>query len=212
MRATHNIVLASLNKGKIAEFRSLFQEFPELEFKSLPEIVFNVTSMKEAETGTTYYENAFNKGRLAFIASKYPTIGDDSGLEVDALKGQPGVFSDRYAVPKEGETKDAANIRKLLADLKGVPKEQRGARFVCTLVFFVEGIVVTATETMAGSILEAPRGSNGFGYDPVFLVKGTDRSFAEMTLEDKNRVSHRGKALRGLMAQVREKKIQLVRP
>lgn len=212
MRATNIIMLGSTNHGKIVEYKELFKEVPHLEFKSLDEIVFNPKSLEEAETGKTYYENAFLKGRLAFMASKFPTISDDSGLEVDALNGRPGVLSNRYAVPRTGESKDAANIKKLLEELKDVPKEKRTARFVCTTVFFVEGVALTSTETMEGSILEAPRGSNGFGYDPIFLVKGTDKSLAEMSLEEKNRVSHRGKALRALIAQIKEKNVQLMRP
>lgn len=205
-------MLASLNAGKIKEYRSLFEEYPDLKFKTLPELVFNVSSLKEAETGKTYHENAFNKGRLAHLAAKVPTISDDSGLEVDALEGRPGVFSDRYSEPRPGETKDAANIRKLLEELKGVPKEKRTARFVCTLVFFVEGVVLTATDTLEGQILEAARGSNGFGYDPAFLVKGTDKSLAEMTLEEKNKLSHRAKAFRSMISQIHDKGIKLVRP
>jgi XTP/dITP diphosphohydrolase len=212
MRATNIILLASLNHGKIAEFRDLFKAYPDLQLKSLPEIVANVTSLKEAEKGKTYYENAFAKGKLAHFAAKYPTISDDSGLEVDALGGAPGVFSERYSEPKPGETKDAANVRKLLSELKGVPREKRTARFVCTLVFFVEGVVLTATETMEGAIIEEPRGTHGFGYDPVFLVKGSDRTYAELTLEEKDKISHRAKALRSLMSQIQEKGVKLVKP
>lgn len=212
MRKTNIIMLGSTSKGKIHEYRSLFKEFPELQFKELSEIVFNTRSLDEAENGKTYYENAFRKGQLAHLAGKYPTISDDTGLEVDALEGRPGIFSARYATPKSDESKDEANIRKLLDELKGVPKERRTARFLCTLVFFVEGVVLTATESLDGSILEVPRGTNGFGYDSIFLVKGTDRSLAEMTLEEKNRISHRAKALRSLIGQIKEKGIALVRP
>lgn len=212
MRQTNIIVLGSLNKGKIVEYRSLFAAHPELQFKSLPDLVFNPTSLKEAETGKTYYENAFNKCKLAHFGCHYPTISDDSGLEVDALEGRPGVFSDRYADRKSGESQDQANVRKLLEELKGVPLEKRTARFVCTLVFMVEGVVLTSTGTMEGSILEAPRGSNGFGYDPVFLVKGTDKSLAEMTLEEKNKLSHRAKAFEEMLKLIKDKGVKLVRP
>src|SRR3984885_7873098 len=116
MRTTNIMMLASLNKGKIHEYQQLFKEFPELEFKSLPEIVWNVSSMKEAEKGTTYYDNAYSKGRLAHLAAKVPTLSDDSGLEVDALGGKPGVFSDRYSEPSSEETKDQSNVRKLLSE------------------------------------------------------------------------------------------------
>ena len=214
MRATNIIMLGSLNKGKLTEYKALFKELPELNFKALDEIVFNVTSLREAETGKTYEENAFKKGQLAHLAAKYPTISDDSGLEVDALEGRPGVFSDRYSVGEEkpGEARDAANVRKLLAELKSVPKEKRTARFVCTTLFFVEGVVLKSTGTVEGSILETPRGTHGFGYDPVFLVKGTDKSMAEMAMDEKNRISHRAKAFHELMAQIKSKGVKLVRP
>ena len=212
MRKTNIILLASLNKGKIHEYQELFKEYPALEFKTLPELVFNVSSMKEAEKGTTYEENAYSKGRLAHLAAKYPTLSDDSGLEVDALGGRPGVFSDRYAEPKKDETREEANVRKMLEELKGVPKEKRTARFVCTTIFFVEGVHLVASEMLEGSILEVPRGTNGFGYDPIFLVKGTDKSLAEMDLEEKNKISHRAKALHSIMKQIQEKGIKLVRP
>lgn len=212
MRATNIIMLASQNRGKIHEYQELFKAYSNIEFKTLDEIVFNVYALKDAEKGNTYLENAFSKGKLAHFAAKVPTLSDDTGLEVDALKGRPGVFSDRYAQATAGEPKAQANMRKLLDELKGVPKEQRTARFVCTTVFFVEGVMLQATETLEGSILEIPRGEQGFGYDPIFLVKGTDKSLAEMTLEEKNKISHRAKALHAIMQQIRDKGIKLVRP
>lgn len=212
MRATNIIMLGSLNKGKIHEYAELLKAYPTIDFKTLPELVFNVSSLKEAEKGKTYYDNAFSKGRLAHLAAKYPTLSDDSGLEVDALSGRPGVFSDRYAQPGKDETKDMANVRKLLEELKGVPKEKRTARFVCCTVFLIEGVVLTATETLEGSILEVPRGGNGFGYDPIFLVKGSDKALAEMTLDEKNKISHRAKALHAIMTQIKDKGLKLVRP
>lgn len=212
MRTTNIVMLASENKGKLAEYRSLFKEFPHLEFKSMAELIFNPTSLQEVENGATYYENAFNKGKLAHLGSKYPTISDDTGLEVDALEGRPGVFSHRYATPRTGEQQDQANVKKLLDELKGVPLEKRTARFVCTLVFFVEGVVLSVNDALEGTILEAPRGTNGFGYDPIFLVKGTDKSLAEMTLEEKNKLSHRGKALRQMIQLIKERDVKLVRP
>jgi XTP/dITP diphosphohydrolase len=206
------MMLASLNRGKIREYQELFKEFPELQLKTVKDYVFNISSLSEAENGKTYYENAYNKGKLAHFAAKYPTFSDDTGLEVDALNNRPGVHSDRYAEPRAGETKEQSNTRKLLEELKGVPQEKRTARFVCTTVFFVEGITLSASETLEGSILEVPRGTMGFGYDAVFLPKGSDKSLAEMTMEEKNKIGHRGKALRALLAQIREKNVRLVRP
>lgn len=205
-------MLGSLNNGKVHEYQELFKEFPQLQFKTMPELVFNTRSMKVAEKGNTYYDNAFSKGRLAHLAAKVPTLSDDSGLEVDALGGKPGVFSDRFATPAPGQSKGVANMEKLLEALKGVPKEKRTARFVCCTVFFVEGVVLTATETLEGAILEVPRGNHGFGYDPIFVVKGTDKSLAEMTLQEKNKISHRAKALRAIMTQIKDKDVKLVRP
>ncbi|MGE4234052.1 MAG: RdgB/HAM1 family non-canonical purine NTP pyrophosphatase [Bacteriovoracia bacterium] len=212
MRPTNHIVLATLNKGKIEEYKLLFKDHPEYQLKTLDEVAFNPSALSKVETGKTYYENAFLKAKVGHFCGKYPTISDDSGLEVDALSGRPGVFSDRYAEPKEGESKSAANIRKLLEELKGVPKEKRTAKFVCTVVFMVEGVVLTASESISGTILEAPRGNLGFGYDPIFLVDGTDKSFAELTGEEKNKISHRAKAFRALIDQIKQKHIQLVHP
>ncbi len=212
MRTINTILLASLNKGKIREYQELFKEWPQLQFKTISEMIWNVSSLEEAETGQSYYENAFNKGVLAHNASKMPTIGEDSGLEVDALGGKPGVYSHRFATPKNATNSDEANIQKLLQELKGTTKDKRTARFVCTLVFFVEGVVLTTTDYLEGTILENPRGANGFGYDPVFLVKGSNKTLAEMSLQEKNQISHRAKALRKLIAEINDKKIKLVRP
>jgi XTP/dITP diphosphohydrolase len=201
------LVLATLNKGKIAEYREILQPYKKLVLKSLDEVVANAEAIKNIETADTYQKNALLKARAAFLAGKLPALSDDSGLEVDALEGRPGVLSARYGSAASGETKDAANIRKLLTELKGVPKKERTARFTCTTVFFSEGIVATATGTLDGSILEIPRGQNGFGYDPVFLVKGTDRSLAEIEASEKNRISHRARALQALLTELKDKGI-----
>ncbi|MBI2604919.1 MAG: RdgB/HAM1 family non-canonical purine NTP pyrophosphatase [Deltaproteobacteria bacterium] len=205
-------MLGSLSKGKTREYRELFRAYPEIDFKALGEIVWNPTSFQTVENANTYYDNAYAKGQLAHYAAKLPTIADDSGLEVDALGGRPGVRAHRFAEPKRGEAQDFANNRKLLEELKGLPGENRGARFACTIVFFVEGVVLSATGTLEGTILEAPRGDQGFGYDPLFLPKGSDKTLAEMSTEDKNKISHRARALKALMMQIRDKKIELVRP
>lgn len=205
-------MLGSLSKGKTREYRELFRAYPEIEFKALEDIVWNPASFQEVENGNTYYDNAYAKGQLAHFAAKVPTISDDSGLEVDALGGQPGVRSHRYAEPKRGEGRDEANNRKLLEDLKGFSGEKRGARFACTIVFFVEGVVLSATGTLEGTILDGPRGKQGFGYDPLFLPNGSGKTLAEMSMEEKNKLSHRARALKALMAQIRDKKIELVRP
>lgn len=212
MRQTSVIMLASNNAGKLREYRSLLKDYLGLELRALDEVVSNATRLERVETGSTYAENALLKGRLAHLAAKLPTLSDDTGLEVDALGGRPGVFSDRYAIPRDGESKSTANVRRLLEELKDVPKEKRTARFVCATYFFAEGTVLSATASLEGSILELPRGAYGFGYDPIFLIKGTNLSLAELSLEEKNRISHRAKALRELMTQITTKGIKFVHP
>lgn len=212
MRKTNIICLGSLSSAKTKEFKALFKNYPEIDFKSLTEMAWNPSSFADAENGNTYYDNAFKKCKLAHMASKVPTISDDSGLEVEALSKKLGVFSKRYAIPKDGESQDQANNKKLLEELKGLPHEKRRARFVCTIVFMVEGVVLHTTGVLDGHIAEAPRGDNGFGYDPLFIPTGFDKTFAEFTTENKNRISHRAKALKALMSLIEEKKIELVRP
>jgi XTP/dITP diphosphohydrolase len=206
-------MVASTNKDKLTEYEALFKAYPHVSFKPLSEIVWNPSSLSLVEEGgKSYYDNAYNKGRIAHMAAKYPTLSDDTGLEVDALDGRPGIRSHRYAIPRAGETQDMANIKKLLKELDGVPKEKRTARFVCSLVFFVEGVVLSASATLDGLILETARGTRGFGYDPVFLPNGSDKTLAELTLEEKNKISHRSKALQDIMAQIKAKHVNLVRP
>ncbi len=213
MKNTNTIMLATTSGNKIEEYEHLFQSYPTLNCKNLSEIVSNASSLSFVEAhGKSYYENAYNKGRVAHMAAKYPTLSDDTGIEVDALSGKPGLFSHRYAIPRVGETQDIANNKKLLQELSGIPKDKRTARFVCTLVFFVEGVALTTTGTLEGTILESPRGGNGFGYDPIFLVKGTDKTLAEMALEEKNQVSHRAKAFHNMIALIKEKNLTLVKP
>jgi len=151
------------------------------------------------ETGLTFVENAILKARYAARASGHPAIADDSGLEVDALDGAPGIYSARYAGPGAG---DRANCDKLLAALSGVPDEQRTARFQCLMVYLRHAgdpTPLICQGTWEGRILHAPRGDNGFGYDPVFLVPEHGASAAELDPAFKNALSHRGQALRALV-------------
>ncbi len=145
------------------------------------------------EDAPTFAGNAEKKARAALAASGAPSLADDSGLEVDALGGEPGVRSARWA----GEPcDDAANNRKLLRALDGVPDERRGARFRCALAFVdADGTVLRAEGTCEGRIGHAPRGSGGFGYDPLFIVDGDGRTMAELAPDEKNRISHRARAL-----------------
>ncbi|MGE5543280.1 MAG: RdgB/HAM1 family non-canonical purine NTP pyrophosphatase, partial [Bacillota bacterium] len=152
------------------------------------------------ETGASFEENAIIKARHAAQASGILSLADDSGLEVDALGGRPGVHSARFAGESEGEgAGDEANNRKLLRLLEGVPENRRTARFKCCIaVCSPDGAVETVTESCEGTICFEPRGSGGFGYDPLFYVKELGMTFAETSVETKNRFSHRGKALRAV--------------
>ncbi len=189
------IIIASNNAGKLREFRAILEPFG-LEVVSQREAGF---CQDVEETGTTFAENAAIKAKAVYAAMHCPVIADDSGLMVDALDGAPGVYSHRFA--GEGAT-DADRNAKLLHELDSIPAEKRTARFVCSLCCaFPNGDVLTAEGTCEGTILSAPRGENGFGYDPVFHPDGFDRSMAELTMEEKNAISHRGKAL----AQFRQK-------
>lgn len=149
------------------------------------------------ETGSTFEENARIKARAAHERFKTAALADDSGLEVDALGGAPGVWSSRYAGP---DATDEANNAKLLAALEGVPDDQRSARFRCCIVYVAEdGSELVANGVCEGRIAHAPRGTHGFGYDPLFLpAEAPGRSMAELDMDEKNRISHRGRALREL--------------
>jgi XTP/dITP diphosphohydrolase len=188
------IVLASSNAGKVREFNQLLGG---LQLDVVPQSQFNVADADE--TGLTFVENAILKARNAAQHTGLPAIADDSGLEVDALHGAPGIYSARYAGPK---ATDAENLEKLLTMLKDVPEQKRGARFQCVLVYLRHALDPTpliCQGTWEGRILTAPRGTSGFGYDPVFFVPNRACSAAELPPETKNALSHRGQALRQLL-------------
>ncbi len=148
------------------------------------------------EDGGSFFENAFKKAKAIAEFTGETVLADDSGLEVDALDGRPGVYSSRYAGP---EANDDENIEKLLLELRDVPQEKRGAAFRCTLVMYrPDGRYDTFEGSLRGLITTEPRGKQGFGYDPVFFVPEIDKTVAEMPLELKNSISHRGAALRAL--------------
>uniref|UniRef100_A0A7C2WE21 dITP/XTP pyrophosphatase n=1 Tax=Thermorudis sp. TaxID=1969470 RepID=A0A7C2WE21_9BACT len=182
------VVLASSNPGKLRELQSLLP--PEVEVVSAAEAGVTLPP----ETGSTFAENALLKARAAAQQSGLIAIADDSGLEVDALGGEPGVRSARYAGPRAS---DADNIALLLKRLEGVPEGRRTARFRAAVALVAPGGSEFLGEgVLEGQIVHAPRGQGGFGYDPVFQPLGENRTVAEMTLEEKNRVSHRAQALR----------------
>lgn len=183
------IVAATNNKGKVKEIKSILGEIG-LEVVSQGEIGLD---LDVEETGTTFEENALLKARAAAQASGMSALADDSGLCVDALDGAPGVYSARYA--GEGAT-DAMLIEKLLTVMSGVPKEKRGAQFVSVVALVTpEGKEFTARGSADGLITESPCGSGGFGYDPVFFSSELKKTYAQMSDAEKNRVSHRYRAL-----------------
>jgi XTP/dITP diphosphohydrolase len=194
-----DIVLASSNPGKVREINQLLTG---LGLHVQPQSEFGV--MDAEETGLTFVENAILKARNAAQHTGLPAIADDSGLEVDALAGGPGIYSARFA--GEGAS-DQANLEKLLVELAAVPEELRTARFQCLMVFLRHANDPTpliCQGTWEGRILFAARGDNGFGYDPVFHVPTHDCSSAELSADTKNLLSHRGQALRKLVAALGE--------
>jgi XTP/dITP diphosphohydrolase len=183
------VIIATKNAGKAKEFEAIFAErgvkvLTLLDFPDAPDV---------EETGTTFAENAILKAETISKKLGKAVIGDDSGLAIDALEGRPGIFSARYA----GEAKnDEANIDKVLEELDGTIEENRTARFHCTLAFAVPGQeTITVEGTCEGIILTERRGTNGFGYDPIFYVPHLDRTMAELSKEEKNAISHRANAL-----------------
>lgn len=187
---TRRVVLATGNPGKVTEMAGLLAEFG---FEVLPQSDFDVPEAEE--TGLTFVENAIIKARNAAQHTGLPAIADDSGLEVDYLKGAPGIYSSRFA--GDGAN-DQENLAKLLSNLEGVDNSERGARFQCLLVFMEhekDPTPVICQGTWEGSILHQPKGENGFGYDPVFYVPTHDCSSAELEPSVKKHISHRGQAL-----------------
>lgn len=192
------IVLATGNAGKIREFADLLGP---LGFEFLPQAEFGIEPPEE--TGETFEDNAVLKARYAAALSGLPAMADDSGLEVDALRGAPGVRSARYAGDGAG---DLANLKKLLEAMQSVPDDSRSARFRCVIALVgraEDRSPVLGRGVWEGAILRAPRGSGGFGYDPVFAPRGEQRSVAELAAAEKHAQSHRGAALRDLHAQLR---------
>lgn len=188
------IVLASSNPGKVREINQLLAT---LDLHVQPQSELGVVDAEE--TGLTFVENAILKARNAAQHTGLPAIADDSGIEVDALNGAPGIYSARFA---GDNASDQANLEKLLAELKGLPEAQRSARFQCLMVFMEHAKDPTPLICQGiweGRILTAARGNNGFGYDPVFYVPTHDCTSAELPADVKNALSHRGQALRQLV-------------
>ena len=195
------IIFATGNEGKLKEIREI-----------LGSADFEVISVKQAgialdivEDGKTFEENALIKAKAVAACTDYIVMADDSGLEVDYLNKEPGVYSARYL--GEDTSYDVKN-QTILDRLKGVPKEKRTARFVCAIAAVLkDGSLLTSTETIEGYIGEKPAGTNGFGYDPIFYVDTYGCSTAELSEEQKNEISHRGKALRAMKQQMKARNV-----
>lgn len=194
MASSNTLVLASGNVGKLKEFNQLLAPLG-LDVRAQSE--FGVGDVEE--TGLTFVENALLKAREASRISGLPALADDSGLEVDALHGSPGIYSARYA----GEPKsDERNNEKLLTSLSSYAEGQRSGRYWCVLVYLrhaEDPVPVIVQRSWEGEILAHPRGNGGFGYDPLFWLPDQGMSVAELSSETKNRLSHRGRALQGLV-------------
>jgi XTP/dITP diphosphohydrolase len=194
------VVFASNNKGKIHELQTLT---PSFVLDVIPQTYFNIPDVEE--TALSFVENALLKARHAAKIAQMPAIADDSGLEVYALRGKPGIYSARYA-GKGATAQD--NIRWLLQNLESIPNEQRRARFYCALVYLAyaeDPTPLICEGSWEGSILKAPQGNQGFGYDPIFYVESEKCSAAELSLAKKNQLSHRGQALQLLLKKLPEK-------
>jgi XTP/dITP diphosphohydrolase len=198
MAVPKEIILASGNAGKIREIADIFSS---LGVTITPQDALGIESPEE--TGATFIENALLKARHAAQASGLPAIADDSGICVDALSGRPGVRSARYA---GNNATDEENVDRLLEEMAGVSNDKRGGGFHCAAVMVFPDVLKEPLVTEAvwrGEILHSRSGTGGFGYDPVFLDKKTGKTGAQMSREEKNKVSHRGKAFRELRLQVR---------
>jgi len=189
------LLLATRNRGKLVELRRMLSDFDVVGLADVPEFP------EAPETGATFAENALAKARDAAAATGLPSVADDSGLAVDALNGMPGVLSARWS-GRHGD--DRANLELLLAQVGDVPDERRGAAFVCAAALVVPGGPETVVHgAWTGRLTRAPRGTNGFGYDPIFVPDGETRTSAELSADEKDAASHRARALQALLPHLR---------
>ena len=195
------VVLASSNSGKLRELASLLAAF------GLDLIAQSSLGVETPpETGETFAANALLKARHAAAATHFPALADDSGIEVDALGGRPGIYSARYA--GEGAS-DQDNVRKMLGELRDIAAERRTARYQCVIAFVstaADPEPILASGTWEGTLIREPRGLGGFGYDPIFVPRGFDRTAAELDAAQKNSLSHRGQALATLVTQLQNRR------
>ncbi|RCW66366.1 XTP/dITP diphosphatase [Saliterribacillus persicus] len=187
------IIIATKNQGKMVDFKKLFAPY-QVEVKSLLDLGETLPDIEE--TGSTFEENALLKAKGIADILQLPVIADDSGLEVDALGGDPGVYSARYAGLEKNDEK---NLEKVLKNLQGIENDKRTARFICVLAVVEPGKKEVLTKGICeGRISNNPRGENGFGYDPIFFPIGKDVTLAEMSGDEKNKISHRRQAMHQL--------------
>lgn len=199
MNSNVKIVAATGNKHKIEEIESITKKFG---MNVITKAEAGVADLDVEETGTTFEENSFIKAEAIMKATGMPAIADDSGLEADALAGAPGVYSARFS--GEDATDESNNI-KLMHLMEDVPDDKRGARFVSVVTLcFPDGTSVAARGECPGTLRRSPRGDGGFGYDPLFVPDGYEKTYAELTADEKNSISHRAKALEILSEKLKE--------
>lgn len=212
MRQSNTVVFASNNRHKYEEFVALLSKYPGIHLVMAEELLANASKISLVETFNTYEENAAAKARVCNQGCHYPSLADDTGIEVDVLDKRPGVRSHRYAIPKAGVSQDQANRDQLLDELKGVPMAKRTARFVTCVALEMEGVLILGRGVLEGRIAEAPSGKNGFGYDPIFIPEGSSKTLADMTDAEKNALSHRARAIDALMTEINRKGLILAKP
>lgn len=191
------VILASGNPGKLREFSGLLSD---LNLNVVPQSEYRITAAEE--TGLSFVENALIKARHAAKFSGLPAMADDSGIAVDALNGEPGIYSARYAGP---DASDLDNLNKLIHAIRQLPDDERSASYHCVIAYMQHAedpMPLIATGSWEGRLIEEPRGDGGFGYDPVFYLDDYQCTAAELDPADKNRLSHRGQALRDLLQQL----------
>ena len=199
--ASHRLVLATRNVGKIEELRRILADLVSDQNETIELLGTDEFGLDDIEeTGDTFASNALIKARAVAAATGLPTIADDSGLCVDALNSMPGIFSARWS-GKHGD--DRANLELLLSQLSHVPEDRRGAHFACAAALVVPGVAEIVEEgRIFGHLISHPRGSGGFGYDPIFVPTGLAQTMAEIGAEEKDAISHRGVAFRALAPHV----------
>ena len=215
MRNVNTLVLASSNRHKFEEFRILLTRHLDIQIAPMNQFIRNSEKLSLVETSDDYYGNAISKARACNLGCHYPSLADDSGIEVDALQGKPGVHSHRFAIPQAGQTQDQANNLKLLEALKNTGPEKRTAKFVCHLILVMEGTLIHSVGTLEGTIADKIRighESQGFGYDSLFIPKGYDQTLSELGWDVKNKISHRAVAVQGLINEIRTQEIVFAKP